>query len=400
MDASGGGSTIGLENADETDGLQYYFGQLYAPIVGPLEPNLAILFTPANLNVPAFTASSKAASAAVHPGEMLSYTLRVVNNGKTPSTISTLSDPMPNGTTYVGGSAQVQGGGLLNANASGVNWSGTVINSQRVTITYNTIIRAASGFITNTFTLSDPAAVKPTVISTTSPVQPVHGAGVGSDLRYFYVDNYSDNTDAAFSWVPTTAASSKVTLLPDNDDGYNVVPISFTFRFDGRNYIKALVSANGLVMFNDNIGTEQYTNDPIPTPGGVDSYATCFWDDQMAADASQGIWYETWGSAPNRYTVFTFVLSDTTGALVTKPYMYQMILYEGSNAIKCQYDDMTGSLNGDGRHATIGVENKWGDGGVQYFYGPDNYPYHGPIESSLAILFEPTKSVYLPIILK
>jgi hypothetical protein len=115
---------------------------------------------------------------------------------------------------------------------------------------------------------------------------------------------------------------------------------------------------------------------------------------------AQGIWYETFGSAPNRFTAITFVLSDTTGAPTTVPYQYQMILYEGSNQIKCQYADMSGSINGDGRHATIGVENKWGEGGVQYFYGPDGYPYYGPIENGLAVLFEPVKNVYLPIVLR
>jgi hypothetical protein len=104
-------------------------------------------------------------------------------------------------------------------------------------------------------------------------------------------------------------------------------------------------------------------------------------------------------STCRRLTAITFVLSDTTGA-ATQPYDYQMILYEGSDLIKCQYNDMSGSINGDGRHATIGVENKWGDSGVQYFFGPGNYPYYGPIENGLAILFEPAKNVYLPVVLK
>jgi hypothetical protein len=61
---------------------------------------------------------------------------------------------------------------------------------------------------------------------------------------------------------------------------------------------------------------------------------------------------------------------------------------------------MGGSVNGDGRHATIGVENKWGDGGVQYFFGSSDYPYYGPIENGLAILFGPARNVYLPVVLK
>jgi hypothetical protein len=261
-------------------------------------------------------------------------------------------------------------------------------------------LAALSGDVINTMTITDPLATKMTTKATTTVIQPYSGLGsAGSGVRYFYRDSYAPDGNVTYGWVPTTGASSKLTLLPDNDDGYNIMPISFTFRFDGRVYTEAVVSANGLVMFNAGIGSSAFDNQPIPTPGTVDSYATCFWDDQQAANASQGIWYETFGSAPNRFTAITFVLNDTTGP-ATKPYLYQMILYEGSNRIKCQYNDMGGSTNGDGRHATIGLENRWGDGGVQYFYGPDNYPFYGPIENSLAIQFESAKTIYLPLAMK
>ncbi len=397
--ASAGGSTIGLENADETSGIQYYFGPAYATSVGPLEPGLAILFTPGPA-VPSFAGSNKSVSAGTHPNEVITYTIRAYNNGTAPSTITSLNDPTPGGAVYVPGSAQVQGGGLLNANAAAVHWSGTVVNTQRVTITYRVTLSALSGYVTNTVSITDPLATKTTTQAATTVIQPYSGLGsAGSTLRYFYKDSYSPGGSVTYSWVPTSGASSKLTLLPDDDDGYNIVPISFTYRFDGRNYVNTIVSANGLVMFNDGVGSGAFNNQPIPTSGTVDSYATCFWDDQIAANAAQGIWYETFGSAPNRFTAITFVLSDTTSS-PTKPYQYQMLLYEGSNRIKCQYNDMSGSINGDGRHATIGVENRWGDGGVQYFYGDDDYPYYGPIENNLAIVFEPAKTIYLPLALK
>jgi uncharacterized repeat protein (TIGR01451 family) len=398
--ASGGGSTIGLENADESSGIQYYFGPAYATIVGPLEPNLAILFTPGPAG-PAFSAARKSVSAGLHPGEVITYALQVPNNGTAPSSITHVSDPIPAGATYVPGSAQVQGGGLLNPSGSAINWQGTVVNTQRVTITYRVTLTALSGNVINSATITDPVAAKTTIISTTTAIQPYRGLGSpGSGVRYFYRDSYAPDGSVTYSWVPTTAASSKLTLLPDSDDGYNIVPIGFPFAFDGRDYTSTIASANGLVMFNAGVGSSAVDNQPIPTPGTVDSYATCFWDDQTAANAAQGVWYETFGSAPNRFTAITFVLSDTTSAPTTVPYQYQMILYEGSNQIKCQYADMSGSINGDGRHATIGVENKWGEGGVQYFYGPDGYPYYGPIENGLAVLFELVKNVYLPIVLR
>ncbi len=80
-------------------------------------------------------------------------------------------------------------------------------------------------------------------------------------------------------------------------------------------------------------------------------------------------------------------------------------LPRGGDSGRCRHRrrpdlDVVGSIDGDGRHATIGLENKWGDGGVQYFYGDDHYPYYRPIESGLASLFGPATTLYLPITLR
>ncbi len=397
IDGTGGASTIGLENIDGTDGLQYFFHEYSYPIVGPLEPRLAILFTPGSPR-PVFAGSIKTVSAGTHPGELFTYTLNIVNSGSASASAATMHDPIPSGAAYAG-LASFSGGGSLNANSSFVDWSGALGVNQRVTITYRALWTALSGIVTNTMTLNDPLATRAVLRSAATKIQPYSGVGTGPGTPvYIYHDSYDPSGVVTYSWVFTGGASTKLSLLPDADNGYAVVPIGFTFRFDGRNFTNAFVSANGLVMFNTDIGSSSFTNEPIPTPGNVDSYATCFWTDQVATNAGQGIWYQTFGLAPNRYTVITFLLDDNIGA-PTKPYRYQMILYEGSNRIKCQYSDMSGSSNGDGRTAAIGLENKWGDSGVEYFFNVGDLPY-GPIENGLAITFEPARSLYLPLVLK
>jgi hypothetical protein len=135
-------------------------------------------------------------------------------------------------------------------------------------------------------------------------------------------------------------------------------------------YTTTFAGTNGFLSFGG--GGNDNTPTPIPTIGDLDNYIGCFWADRYIQNATQGVWVETFGSAPNHYTVITFRTAYFADINAT-PNLFQMILYEGSNQIKCQYADMSGSINGDGRHATIGVENKWGDGGVQYFFGPDGY---------------------------
>jgi uncharacterized repeat protein (TIGR01451 family) len=395
--SGGSGATVGLQNADGTSGIQYFFQPQYGvpPIHGPLENNLAVLFTPGS-QVPVFTASSKSVSKEMHPGETAAYTVVIRNNAAVPSSISTLSDPIPGGTSYVPGSAQVVGGGLLNATSTNVSWQGTVAPSQAVTVSFDVVLDAVSGMLTNTATIDDPFAVFPVEHSARTPIQPATGFGVGLP-GYFYQDSYAPGI--SYSWAPTTTSSTKLAITQgDDDNGYGSLPLGFSFSFFDRSYSNVQISTNGLVMFND-AGSTLYTNQPIPTPGVVDNYATCFWADQVAKTASQGVWLETFGSAPDRFSVITFELQDTD-PLATEPYLYQMILYENGGMIKCQYAHMSAFVNGDGRSATIGIEDPYGTSGVQYFYTRQQPPLIGPVEDGLAIEFKRYTRISLPVMMK
>jgi uncharacterized repeat protein (TIGR01451 family) len=395
IEGSGGtGATVGLENLDGTSGIQYYYQiQNLPPIPGPLEDNLAVLFAP-HQQVPVFTASSKSVSENMHPGETASYTIVVANDAAVPSSITTLSDPIPAGTSYVPGSAHVVGGGLLNATSSAVNWQGTIPAFSNATITFDVNLTAPTGLITNTATIDDPSAILQVSISALTPVQPVSGFGVGMP-GYAYHDSFSPNV--SYSFVPVSPSSTKLAITQgDNDNGFGSVPLGFTFSFFDRPYSTVLVNTNGLVMFNQ-AGSGALDNQPIPTPGLVDNYATCFWDDQKILDSSQGIWYELFGSAPNRYMVITFILQDANET-VPNPYLYQMILYENRGKIKCQYAHMQNNINGDGRSATIGLEDRYGVSGVQYFFNRQNPPIIGPVEDNFAIEFEKFYQNFLPVL--
>jgi uncharacterized repeat protein (TIGR01451 family) len=395
--ASGGaGATVGVENADGTAGLQYYY-QVQGDsesIVGPLENGLAILFKPGPA-APSFSASTKVMTPLVHAGERVTYTVEAVNDGPLAGAPATIDDPIPPGATYVANSAQVVGGGSLSTNGSSVHWSGTLGAGQHVTVTF-AVRLPAGGLVTNTATINAPQAVLPVVRTAGTWVQPARGFGVGRP-SYSYADSYAPGI--SYSWVLTTPASHQIsgTLVGDNDDGFISIPLGFTFPFFDGVYSSTFVSTNGLVMFNG-YGSTAQGGQPIPTPGLVDNYASCFWADQIIPNSTDGgIWYETFGSQPNRYVAITFVLSDTS--TLTAPFRYQMILYE-DGALKCQYQDMSGAPDGDGRFATIGVEGRLGESGVQYFSNPQEELPNGPVENNLAILFEPLKTVFLPIIRK
>src|SRR4051812_40815749 len=103
--------------------------------------------------------------------------------------------------------------------------------------------------------------------------------------------------------------------------------------------------------------------------------------DRPGREGCDNVWIDTVGSAPNRSTVITFRLHDHNATGVIGPYLYQAILFEGSNRIKCQYKDMGINPAGNGRAATVGIRNRLGTGGVQYFYGDGKANPVGPIEN-------------------
>jgi uncharacterized repeat protein (TIGR01451 family) len=227
---SGGQAQIGLLDDDGANGISYFFSNNYSRIViGPLQDSLAILFTPGPAALPVLTGSTVIASANVHPGDVATYTVAVRNTGTAPSSITTMTDPIPADSEYVGGSAAVQGGGVLDANAQRVNWSGTINAGAGVTVTYKVHLTTALGrLIVNTVTISDPQAVAPVTIVNKDlrVMQPPTG---GPDaFGYTYADTYSGG-GVTFSWVPTTTPSSKVNfgVIPADDVFTGTIPIGF-----------------------------------------------------------------------------------------------------------------------------------------------------------------------------
>jgi uncharacterized repeat protein (TIGR01451 family) len=143
---------------------------------------LVYQFTPP-LPAPDLSASTKTVSPSGtrFTGEVLTYTIGIVNSGDLTSTATALSDPIPAGTTYIPGSAQLTGTGTLTATASSIDWTGGLGLSERVTVTFQVTLTAQSGSVTNTATISDPLAFAPVVKSVNTPIQ---------------VPNYSTSTKA------------------------------------------------------------------------------------------------------------------------------------------------------------------------------------------------------------
>ncbi len=198
---------------------------------------------------------------------------------------------------------------------------------------------------------------------------------VGPDTYGYIAIDSNEPGGPEFNWIDITGTGN---YWAHYDDDSLCVPIGFDFVFYGTTYDTVCIGSNGYLTF----GYQEYEfgNDPFPEVEGGSMIAP-FFDDLIRHETDAGVYYQTLGTAPNRMFVVTWYIEDhyySTPSEIT----FQVILYEGTNQIKFQYDDVT---FGDpwfdyGGSATVGL-NK-GDGIVAL-----QYSYNEPIlEDGMAIL--------------
>jgi len=148
-----------------------------------------------------------------------------------------------------------------------------------------------------------------------------------------------------------------------------------------------LRSSNGYLTFGGS-GTA-YLNASIPKPSTPNDFIAPFWDD-LNPGAGGGIYYATFGSAPNRQFVVEwnsvprYSATDPSGG--EGALTFEAVLAEGSNDILFQYQTLTGP-NATGESATVGIEYSTGASGALYAY---NTP--GSLQEGMAIRFSPIAS--------
>lgn len=337
-----------------------------------------------------FSSSSKTISSAnMHPTGLVTYTVVVYNSVAAITATATLTDPIPAGAAYLPGSASVQGGGTLVADTAGITWTGTVTGGQRITVTFGVSLTALTGNVINTAYITSPYINALVTKAASFPVQP-YSAGP-TPFGYLYQDSYAPG-GPAFTWVEPLTTSKLITFASGGtNDGYYEVNLPFPLAFYTNIYTQVYPGTNGLVGFG--AGSTVAANATIPTSAAPNNFAACYWDDLRIWSTNpitEGVYYEVQGIAPNRQAIFTFALEDasyTSGAY--PPYRFQMVLSEGTNQITCHYQQMTSAApRGDGRSATIGLENAAGTEGLLYFYGSGT-TFPAPIEDRLAIRYTP-----------
>ena len=187
---------------------------------------------------------------------------------------------------------------------------------------------------------------------------------------------FADSNEAGgprYEWVDATDGTG----LGLTDDSEANVTLPFAFSFYGTPSTAIRVGNNGGFFFNATTGDLSTTNANLGTTT-TNNLVVPFWDD---IDADTGnVYYKTVGTAPNRMFVVEWFNRPHFSNIGNAT--FELILYEGTNNIKYQYQDVVfgNALYDYGVSATVGIRQT-GSNYLQYSYN------QAVIQDGLAICF-------------
>ena len=210
---------------------------------------------------------------------------------------------------------------------------------------------------------------------------------MGPDNHGYYIYDSGDlgyNMAPQYSWIeidPTQGGSGTSLGMIDQGNGNPqtqtsaYVPLPFTFSFYGVEYSGITVSTNGWISFGQS-NLESFRNYPIPGAGGPSPMVAVFWDDLKTTnggvvykyyDATNDIMIIEWS---NMYTYDQSSLEN-----------FQILLYNtltptGDGEMILNYKNFNNTSIGNyggyapvhGAYCTIGIENQFGNDGLQYTF--------------------------------
>ncbi len=208
---------------------------------------------------------------------------------------------------------------------------------------------------------------------------------------------YTATGNVAYSYVDVSTTGTAV--LANADDATALLTLPFGFRFYGVTYTSLCASTNGLIAFGG-CPTGDITNLDltVQSPTGNLPLIAPFWMDLTFAIPGAGsIIYQTLGAEPARRFVAqwkgAFALNQPS------PLDFQVILYEGTNQILFQYQNVE-TANAEiskGKSATVGIRATDGQANgnrVQWSYRT------AVLTNRSAIRFEPPTAIPVTIDLK
>ena len=258
---------------------------------------------------------------------------------------------------------------------------------------------------TNGYISSDIETIQVGYVSSTDPL--------GPDQHGYYIYGEEDND---YMWAPIY---DWIEIDPDyggegievdifdggnNQDDSTILSLPFTFTFYGQDYDEITICSNGWISLG-RTEMASFRNYNLPGTGGPSPMIAVFWDDLQTTNGGDVFWYY---DSINDYLVIEWseVRTYTDNDVET----FQAILYNsgdltptGDDEIKLQYKEFNNTSEGyypvgnydgavvHGQYSTIGIENWYGDIGLEYTFN-NGYPVSATPLTDESALFITTRN--------
>ncbi len=189
--------------------------------------------------------------------------------------------------------------------------------------------------------------------------------GGPDNFGYYWVDS-DDPNGPAFDWVDVSSTGTD--YIGDMDDDNHVGPISlgFDFVYYGVTYNEVYIGSNGIVGFTET-SMEARIPRPIPTATQPNAILSLLWDDLNPTDADNPGAHLYAGQSGDMF-VIQFVDYPEYRADPGDVFSGEIILYQDGR-IKYQYQSIAAGF--DKLNCTVGIENFYGDDGLEVAYFTD-----------------------------
>jgi GEVED domain/Secretion system C-terminal sorting domain/HYR domain/PKD domain len=164
--------------------------------------------------------------------------------------------------------------------------------------------------------------------------------------------------NAAYTPI-TVGGGATLTTIAGDDGTQTLLPIGFTFTYNGTPFTTVDACANGWISFGAS-GANNWTNSALFSATTPNNTLAPWWDDLNVGTGA--VLYQTQGVAPNRtFTVQWDNVLSYNGS--TRTINFQAVLVETSNVIEFRYGIYNGAAFSASESASIGIESATGGAG-------------------------------------